>query len=1123
MKNSFNLFSSFVLLFLLCQLGKGNALFIDNLSGSINPPPPVVTHDTICIGQSATLTASSAIGSILWYDAPSGGNLLHQGDTLNTGPLNSSTTYYAQVVDSHSYALQFLPNSSDQVDCGNPTGLFDLTGDGTIEAWVINSPGEILGKDEGPGTLPKWFFGVNGTTIRFHINGPGYGGGYWATASFTPPVDEWYHVAVTKTGNKYNFYFNGSWVGIDSIPQPIVVSTAPLTIGYGEPCCQGTGVIDEIRFYNLARSEAQISASMNACADTNGLIAYYPMNDGPGNSTVADYSQYGNDGVLVNMDTTTSWVDGHTLPCYSDSILFSTRVPVTAHVLSNPDPTITAPTYSICDSQQIILDAGLFTTYEWNTGADSQSILISNPGNYSVTVTDTNGCTGVDSVDILIDPNCGIPSSCLTDTVGNIAVLGEMDTFSIYLNNGDSLRAQMNFFFSTRHERIDLYHPNGTLLKSVITADDELAVLNYSINFSGQYILVLSEAEGDDTDTYGLSVTITNNPICATPISCLTDTTASIDLLAEMDAYTIDLNTGDSLRVQMNFFFSTRHERIDLYHPNGTLLKSVITADDELAVLNYSINFSGQYILVLSEAEGDDTDTYGLSVTITNNPTCATPISCLTDTTASIDLLAEMDAYTIDLNTGDSLRVQMNFFFSTRHERIDLYHPNGTLLKSVITADDELAVLNYSINFSGQFILVLSEAEGDDTDTYGLSVTITNNPTCATPISCLTDTTASIDLLAEMDAYTIDLNTGDSLRVQMNFFFSTRHERIDLYHPNGTLLKSVITADDELAVLNYSINFSGQFILVLSEAEGDDTDTYGLSVTITNNPTCATPISCLTDTTASIDLLAEMDAYTIDLNTGDSLRVQMNFFFSTRHERIDLYHPNGTLLKSVITADDELAVLNYSINFSGQFILVLSEAEGDDTDTYGLSVTITNNPTCATIAYCTTDSSDSIDLLAEMDAFSIYLTNGDSLSIHMDFFFSTRHERIDFYHPNGTLLNTVITGDSELAVLNYTIGFSGYYIFILSEAEGDDTGDYDFSINGNLSCNAPCVHTLIIDSSPAASQVFEASHTITTSGTIQISNGLIVKFQGGNQILLNQEFEVELGGEFEAVISDCGL
>ncbi len=58
-------------------------------------PPPVADDDTICSGQSAILTASGGVGPIYnWYDAASGGTLLHTGASFTTPALTADATYY---------------------------------------------------------------------------------------------------------------------------------------------------------------------------------------------------------------------------------------------------------------------------------------------------------------------------------------------------------------------------------------------------------------------------------------------------------------------------------------------------------------------------------------------------------------------------------------------------------------------------------------------------------------------------------------------------------------------------------------------------------------------------------------------------------------------------------------------------------------------------------------------------------------------------------------------------------------------------------------------------------------------------------------------------------------------
>ncbi len=56
-------------------------------------------------------------------------------------------------------------------------------------------------------------------------------------------------------------------------------------------------------------------------------------------------------------------------------------------------------------------------SYAWSTGATTSSIQISSAGNYCVTTTDANGCTGTDCYEWTITGNCGVEFHVITDSV----------------------------------------------------------------------------------------------------------------------------------------------------------------------------------------------------------------------------------------------------------------------------------------------------------------------------------------------------------------------------------------------------------------------------------------------------------------------------------------------------------------------------------------------------------------------------------------------------------------------------------------------------------------------------------------------------------------------------------
>ena len=115
-------------------------------------------------------------------------------------------------------------------------------------------------------------------------------------------------------------------------------------------------------------------------------------------SVAANYSSYqwSTGATGTSISTNTSGVYYVTVTGTTGCLGFDT-----VQVLVNPLPVVEFSDSTMCNLEPFVLDVGWFSGFLWSTGDTVQNPIITSPGTYSVSVTDQNGCVGVDSIEII--------------------------------------------------------------------------------------------------------------------------------------------------------------------------------------------------------------------------------------------------------------------------------------------------------------------------------------------------------------------------------------------------------------------------------------------------------------------------------------------------------------------------------------------------------------------------------------------------------------------------------------------------------------------------------------------------------------------------------------------------
>jgi len=135
--------------------------------------------------------------------------------------------------------------------------------------------------------------------------------------------DQWIHFAMVYDQTAVTLYVNGNFmagmVGSQRMPAGggmLATVRTMLTIGGNPRGAYFNGAIDEFRMWNIARSQADIMATMGTklVGNEDGLVGYWKFDDGTGTTakdSVTTAGHTAHDGTLMAMDPSMvpTWID----------------------------------------------------------------------------------------------------------------------------------------------------------------------------------------------------------------------------------------------------------------------------------------------------------------------------------------------------------------------------------------------------------------------------------------------------------------------------------------------------------------------------------------------------------------------------------------------------------------------------------------------------------------------------------------------------------------------------------------------------------------------------------------------------------------------------------------------
>ncbi|MCX6258397.1 MAG: T9SS type A sorting domain-containing protein [Bacteroidia bacterium] len=479
----------------LSATGTTNVIFSVNLPGDVNTVNDTlvtsVTHYPSTSVNFTGLAASYCINSnpVILTGSPSGGTF--------TGPGVAGGSFYPSNLVAGNYSIVY-----------SYTNSFGCTSQ-AVQSVTVNGVASSFSGLASQYCINYASVTLSGTPVGGSFNGTGISG-----QTFTP--------SVAGTGNftiSYSYTTAGCTttsnhqVTVNSLPVPTISQNQNACIG--NAVTLSTSQTYSLYYWSNGASNSSINVTQSGTysvivTDSNGCTGYAQLNVAfsplPVIDLGPDITACNGNPVSISAGFANSylWSDGSTSQGITVTTAGNYSVTITNNGCSNNDNiniyfhTVTVNLgndASKCQGSTITISPGVYNSYLWSNGSSGQSLVVSQPGLYSITVTDASGCFASDNIIISDFP---------------VPAVNAGQDISIYDNQPATLSATPGF--------VSYHWSNGATTQS--------------LNITGSQL-------GVGAHSFWVSITDSNG--------CSNSDTVVVTVLSSLITQTLTLNSGWSM------------------------------------------------------------------------------------------------------------------------------------------------------------------------------------------------------------------------------------------------------------------------------------------------------------------------------------------------------------------------------------------------------------------------------------------------------------------------------------------------------------------------------------------------------------------------------------------------
>ena len=384
----------------------------------------IAQNENLCTGDTITLNATAGFDTYLWNDNSTSDSLLV--DAGGTYSVTATDTVGCTATASIFITQLSLPTPN----LVGPTGF---------------CPGDSITLQIDPFDEILWSDGSMDTLLNIDSAGP-----YSVTVTdefgctntestniqaFTNPQPEIIGDTIVCFGNviplvadiAYDSYL---WSTGASTPAILFDTTGTVTLSVtnADGCIGSDSIL--ISLNDSIALSLEVAQGQNLCTgDSVTLVATSDVDTYLWNNNTSSNS------IVVFNEGTFSVTVTDTIGCTATANIFVPEIPL-------PIPNLTGPT-TLCSNDTITLEVDTFNDIQWNDNSTDSILVVTSPGDYSVTVTNDFGCSSSDSITI-IETTSPTPTILGVDSLceGTSTVLSVTQPFQSYAwSTGDDFPA----------------------------------------------------------------------------------------------------------------------------------------------------------------------------------------------------------------------------------------------------------------------------------------------------------------------------------------------------------------------------------------------------------------------------------------------------------------------------------------------------------------------------------------------------------------------------------------------------------------------------------------------------------------------------------------------------------